>query len=137
MISICKYKIRKFCHCSTVYYFVLLGGNLHWRFKRDFWLIFYRAKNRTSIRFNLFSFLFFKSDLLIQLEILLTPSFSSQSSLGSLTNINNQSRSSGVVVMGGDWWARGREFESQHGILNGSFFTFICCKNCAVVWRGV
>ena len=30
--------------------------------------------------------------------------------------------------MGGDWWSRGREFESWHRILDGSFFAFICCK---------
>ena len=34
----------------------------------------------------------------------------------------------GLVVMGGDRRSTGREFESQHWILDGSFFTFICCK---------
>ena len=35
----------------------------------------------------------------------------------------------GLVVMGGDLCSKGREFESQHGILDGNFFTFICCNN--------
>ena len=34
------------------------------------------------------------------------------------------------MVMGGDSCSKGREFESQHRILDGHFFTFICCKNC-------
>ena len=42
--------------------------------------------------------------------------------------------SPGVVVMGGDWRSRGREFESRHCVLDGSFFTFICCKSCTVAW---
>ena len=32
------------------------------------------------------------------------------------------------VVMGGESRPRGRDFESKHWILDGSFFTFICCK---------
>ena len=32
--------------------------------------------------------------------------------------------------MGGDSCSKSREFESQHRILDGHFFTFICCKNC-------
>ena len=35
---------------------------------------------------------------------------------------------SGVVVMGGDSRSEGREFESQCHILDGHFFTLICCK---------
>ena len=31
--------------------------------------------------------------------------------------------------MGGGSWSKGCEFESQHQILNGYFFTLICCKN--------
>ena len=38
--------------------------------------------------------------------------------------------SPGVVVMGEDWCSRGCEFKSQHRILDGHFFTFICCKIC-------
>ena len=36
--------------------------------------------------------------------------------------------SPGLVVMGGDSHSKGCEFESQHHILDGHFFTFICCK---------
>ena len=32
--------------------------------------------------------------------------------------------SSGLVVMGGERWSRGREFQSRHYILDASFFTF-------------
>ena len=35
-----------------------------------------------------------------------------------------------MLVMGGDSCFKGREFESWHCILDGHFFTFICCKNC-------
>ena len=41
-------------------------------------------------------------------------------------------RSPGLVVMGGDSSNKGREFKSRHCILDGHFFTFICCKNCNV-----
>ena len=40
--------------------------------------------------------------------------------------------SPGLVVMGGDSRPKGRGFESQYWILDGHFFTFICCKNCNV-----
>ena len=40
--------------------------------------------------------------------------------------------SPGVVVMGGDLCCKGCEFESQHHILDGHFFKYICCKNCNV-----
>ena len=36
----------------------------------------------------------------------------------------------GLVVMGGDSCTKGRGFESLHRILDGQFFTDICCKNC-------
>ena len=54
------------------------------------------------------------------------------------------------MVMGGDSCSRGPEFESQHQILHGQFFTVycekfphsiwcmllvICCKNCIVCLR--
>ena len=32
--------------------------------------------------------------------------------------------------MGGDSYAKGRGFASCHCILDGHFFTYICCKNC-------
>jgi len=35
-----------------------------------------------------------------------------------------------LVVMGGDLCPRGCEFGSECCILDGSFFTFICCKSC-------
>ena len=41
-----------------------------------------------------------------------------------------QGRSPGLVVMGGDSYSEGCEFESRHCILDGVFFTCICCKNC-------
>ena len=41
-------------------------------------------------------------------------------------------RDPGLVVMGGDSCSEGRGFKSQHRILDGHFFTFICCKNCNV-----
>ena len=31
-----------------------------------------------------------------------------------------------------DSYSKGCEFESQHHLLDGHFFTFICCKNCNV-----
>ena len=37
--------------------------------------------------------------------------------------------SPGLVVMGRDSRSKGRRFESQHSILDGHFFTNICCKN--------
>ena len=39
-------------------------------------------------------------------------------------------RVGGQVVMGGDSWSEGYEFECQHHILDGHFFTLISCKNC-------
>ena len=36
--------------------------------------------------------------------------------------------SPGLVVMGGDSRSEGRGFESQCRILDGHFFTLICCK---------
>ena len=36
------------------------------------------------------------------------------------------------MVMGEDSCSNGCEFESWHNILDGYFFTFICCKNCNV-----
>ena len=38
--------------------------------------------------------------------------------------------SPGLVVMGGDSSPEDRGFESQHHILDGHVFTYICCKNC-------
>ena len=40
--------------------------------------------------------------------------------------------SPGLVVMGGDSRSKGRGIESQRRILDGHFFTLICCKNCIV-----
>ena len=40
--------------------------------------------------------------------------------------------SPGLVVMGGDSRPEGRGFKSQHRMLDGHFFTCICCKNCNV-----
>ena len=39
----------------------------------------------------------------------------------------------GLVVMGGDSCSKGHAFESQRQILDGHYFTLICCKNC-IVW---
>ena len=36
------------------------------------------------------------------------------------------------MVMGRDSRFKGRGFESRHSILDGHFFTCICCKNCNV-----
>ena len=36
------------------------------------------------------------------------------------------------MVMGGGSRSKGRGFESRRRILDGHFFTFICCKNCNV-----
>ena len=36
-----------------------------------------------------------------------------------------ESWSPGLVVMGGDKCSKGREFESQHHILDGHFFTYL------------
>ena len=40
------------------------------------------------------------------------------------------------MVMGGDLCSEGREFESQHRIQHGHFFTYICCKHCNVCLGG-
>ena len=37
-----------------------------------------------------------------------------------------------TVVMGRDSCSEGRGFESRYRILDGHFFTYICCKNCIV-----
>ena len=37
-----------------------------------------------------------------------------------------------LVTMGGDLCFDGRGFESQHHILDGHLFTFLCCKNCII-----
>ena len=34
------------------------------------------------------------------------------------------------MVMGGDSCSKGCGFKSWHHILDGHFFTYICCKNC-------
>ena len=36
------------------------------------------------------------------------------------------------MVMGRDLRSGGRGFESRHCILDGHYFTYICCKNCNV-----
>ena len=36
------------------------------------------------------------------------------------------------MVMGRDSRSEGRGFKSRHHILDGHFFTYICCKNCNV-----
>ena len=36
------------------------------------------------------------------------------------------------MVTGGDSCERGHGFKFQHQILDGDFFTLICCKNCIV-----
>ena len=36
----------------------------------------------------------------------------------------------GLVVMEGDSCSEGRGFESRNCVLDGHFFTYICCKNC-------
>ena len=38
--------------------------------------------------------------------------------------------SPGLVVMRRDSQYKGSGFESRHRILDGHFFTYICCKNC-------
>ena len=40
--------------------------------------------------------------------------------------------SPGLLVMGRDSHSKGCGFESRHRILDGHFFTYICCKNCNV-----
>ena len=40
--------------------------------------------------------------------------------------------SPGLVVMGRDSHSEVHGFESRHRILDGHFFTYICCKNCNV-----
>ena len=41
------------------------------------------------------------------------------------------------MVMGDDSCAKGRGFKSRHCILDGQFFTLICCKNCIVCLKGL
>ena len=36
----------------------------------------------------------------------------------------------GLVIMGDNSCREGRGFETQHLILDGHFYTLICCKNC-------
>ena len=40
--------------------------------------------------------------------------------------------SPGLAVMGGNLQSEGCVFESQYHILDGHFFTCICCKSCNV-----
>ena len=40
--------------------------------------------------------------------------------------------SPGLVLMGRDSRSKGHGFKSRHRILDGHFFTYICCKNCIV-----
>ena len=40
------------------------------------------------------------------------------------------------MVMGDDSCLKGHGFESQHHMLDGHFFTLICCKNCIVCLKG-
>ena len=44
-------------------------------------------------------------------------------------------RSPGLVVMAGDSTSKGCGFEFQHRVLDGHFFTLICCKNCNVCFE--
>ena len=53
-------------------------------------------------------------------------------SINLLINICMVGGSPGLVVMGRDSCFKGRGFESWHHILDGHFFTYICCKNCIV-----
>ena len=56
-----------------------------------------------------------------------------QSKLDQINWISKIGGSPGLVVMGGDSRSEGREFKSQHCILDGHvIFTSICCKNCIV-----
>ena len=41
-----------------------------------------------------------------------------------------QGRSPDLVVLGDDSCSKGHGFESRRCILDGHFFTLICCKNC-------
>ena len=43
---------------------------------------------------------------------------------------NNWGGNPGLVVMGRDSLSKGRGFESWYHLLDGHFFTYICCKNC-------
>ena len=49
--------------------------------------------------------------------------FSVRSKLGEI-----EGGSPGLVVMGEDWYSKGCEIKSQHRILDGHFFTLICCN---------
>ena len=54
--------------------------------------------------------------------------------LGTIFTANNCENwgSPGLVVMEGDSRSKGCGFKSRHCILDGHFFTYICCKNCHV-----
>ena len=43
--------------------------------------------------------------------------------------------SSGLVAMEEDSCSEDCGFKSQHHILDGNFFTYICCKNVMFVWK--
>ena len=45
-------------------------------------------------------------------------------------------RSPGLVVMEGDSCPDGPGSESQYPILDGHFFSYICCKNCNFCLKG-
>ena len=49
-----------------------------------------------------------------------------------ITNYLRRGGSPGLMVMGGDSRSKCCGFESRHHILDGHFFTYICCKNCNV-----
>ena len=45
----------------------------------------------------------------------------------------HQNRSYGQVIKGGDSCSERRGFESQDHLLDGHFFTCICCKICSLI----
>ena len=77
-------------------------------------------------------------------KLLLVPPFCSSTNIGRIFVIAPPlpseimfflGGSSGLVVMRGDSCSKGHEFEPWYHILDGHFFTFICCKILMCVWK--
>ena len=67
-------------------------------------------------------------DITIALEIMV-----SQNVMEPTCKVIVLGTSPGLVVMGRDSHLKGRGFESPNRILDGHFFTYVCCKNCYYV----
>ena len=56
-----------------------------------------------------------------------------QQELSKIDQSGHTGRSPGLVFTGGDTCSEGHGFESQHLVLDGHYFAYICCKHCIVL----